>query len=269
VSRRAYFDHDGVIPFAHRGGAKLWPENTLPAFRGAIEAGYRWIETDVQLTRDRQVVIFHDDLIDRTTDGRGPIAQLSLRELRRYDAGFWFSPRGRGHPFRGQGITVPTLEEAFDLHPQLRLNVELKSADPVLGQRLLEIIEHLGVQDRILVAGERSSVIRSFRRLSRGRLATSAGRREVAQFWAAARLGLERLLPVDYDALQVPPRERVEVVTRRFVEAAHRRGLAVHVWTIDEPAEMHRLLDLGVDGVMTDRPDLLREVMGDRSRAPR
>lgn len=269
MRRPAYLQHEGPIPFAHRGGAKLWPENTLVAFAGALEAGYRWIETDVQLTRDREVVIFHDDRLDRTTDGRGPISAVTLQELRRHDAGFWFSPRGHGYPFRGQGVTVPTLAEAFDLDPELRLNVEIKSQDPVLADRLLGIITELGVEDRILVAAARASVVRRFRRLSKGRVPTSAGRREVVQFWTAARLGLERWLPIEYEALQVPPRERVEVVTPGFVNAAHRRGLAVHVWTIDEPGEMERLLDLGVDGLMTDRPDLLRGVIADRSRRAR
>ena len=262
MATRAYLDHPGPIPFAHRGGAKLWPENTLTSFQGAIDAGYRWIETDIHMTADGEIVIFHDATLSRTTEGHAPIAELTLRELKRYDAGFRFSPAEGGFPFRGRQIRIPTLTEALELHPELRLNIEIKPAATAVARRLWEYIDHHGLEDRVLVASERTRSIRHFRRLSRGRVATSAGRREVVQFWTAARAGVVRALPIAFDALQVPVREGVEVVTPRFVQAAHRRGVAVHVWTIDDPDEMRRLLALGVDGLMTDRPDRLNAVMG-------
>lgn len=262
MAARAYLDHAGPIPFAHRGGAKLWPENTLTSFQGALDAGYRWIETDIHMTADGEIVIFHDPTLSRTTEGHAPIAELTLRELKRFDAGFRFSPEGGGYPFRGREIRIPTLTEALALHPELRLNIEIKPTAPDVARRLWEYIDHHRIEDRVLVASGRTAVIRRFRKLARGRVATSAGRREVVQFWTAARAGVTRALPIAFDALQVPVREGVEVVTPRFVEAAHRRGLVVHVWTVDDPHEMRRLLALGVDGLMTDRPDLLNLVMG-------
>jgi glycerophosphoryl diester phosphodiesterase len=262
---RAYLDHPGPIPFAHRGGAKLWPENTLEAFRGALAAGYRWIETDIHATADGTLVVLHDATLDRTTDATGPVAAWSHGALQRADAGYWFSPDGgRSRPFRGRGVRIPTLAEAFALHPDLRLNVEIKSRRPDVPRRLWDLIEAERLHDRILVAAEHTPTIRRFRELARGRVATSAGRAEAVAFFAASRVRGEALVPVAYDALQVPERERVRVVDPRFVAAAHRRGIVVHVWTVDEPAPIRRLLDLGVDGIMTDRPDHLAEILPTR-----
>ena len=257
------------LAFAHRGGALLWPENTLPAYRNAVDLGYRYIETDLHMTRDGVIVTLHDDTLERTTNGRGPVLELSLAELKSLDAGYRFSRDGETFPYRGQGVTVPTLAELFELAPDLRANVEVKQEAPPMVRALWELIEEQGLHDRILVASFRDAVVREFRRLSGGRVATSAATREALRFWLASRLGLERLPRIEYDALQVPVRYgRLTVVDRRFVAAAHHRGLQVHVWTVDEPAEMRRLLDLGVDGLMSDRPDLLKEVLVERGAWP-
>lgn len=255
---RAYFDAPRPIAFAHRGGAKLWPENTLTAFEGAIELGYRYIETDAHLTRDGVLVLFHDATLDRTTDGHGPIAARTLAELQRLDAGHRFSPDGRAFPWRGRGVRIPTLDEALALHPDLRLNIEMKARTPPMMEAMWRFIESRGCHDRLLVAAEHTPTGRAFRRLSRGRVATSAGAREVLTFWLAARGRVPRLPRIDYDALQVPEHHHgLRVVDAGLVRAAHRRGLHVHVWTVDDPEAMTRLQALGVDGIMTDRPDRL------------
>lgn len=259
------------IAFAHRGGAALWPENTRVAFEGALGLGYRYIETDVHITKDGRIVCFHDDTLERTTDGRGPIAALTLHELKKLDAGYRFTPDGgRTHPFRGQGITVPTLEEALALHPELRLNLEIKPRRAYMERALWEELERLGAHERVLVAAAYDPCVHRFRALRPSMsLPTSPGMRGVLRFWAGVRTGLGRFDRYPYQALQVPPTYRgLTVVDRPFVEAAHRHGLHVHVWTIDEPREMERLLDLGVDGVMTDRPDLLKKVMQARGLWP-
>jgi glycerophosphoryl diester phosphodiesterase len=265
VARRSYLEHPGPTAFAHRGGGKLWPENTLVAFQGALEQGYRYIETDIHVTADGELVVFHDSHLDRTTDGHGLVKDHSLAELQRFDAGFHFTADGREFPHRGTGVRVPTLEELLALHPELRVNIEMKPEDPAVVRRVWEFIEHHRIHDRVLIAAERTEAVRAFRRMSKGAVATSAGRREVATFWAAARVGAARLLQPPFDALQVPVRERVEVVTPRFLAAAKRHAIHVHVWTIDDPDEMRRLLDLGVDGLMSDRPDVLSEVMSAHS----
>lgn len=269
--RRPFLQGPHPLAFAHRGGSLLWPENTMLAFRGAVEMGYRYLETDLHATRDGVLVLIHDDTLERVTDGSGPVWEHTLAELQRFDAGYHFSPDGgRTYPYRGQGATVPTLEEVVEAFPDVRLNVEIKQArlsgrqeQPPVVAAVVDFIEKRGLQDRLLVASFRDRLVREFRRHSGGRVATSAAQGEAVRFWLASRLRLERLLRIPYDALQVPTRYgSLTVVDRRFVEAAHRCGLEVHVWTVDEPGEMRRLLDMGVDGLMSDRPDLLLEVAG-------
>lgn len=258
VPRRPFLRESSPLRFAHRGGAKLWPENTLLAFRGALELGCRHIETDVHLTRDGEIVVFHDHRLERTTDGTGFVRDHTLAELRRLDAAHRFSPDGREFPHRGRGVQIPTLAEAIALHPELKLNIEIKERAGGLPAALHRFVEREAIHDRVLVAAFEDALVREFRSLSRGSVATSAGRREVALFFAASRARAERFVPVGYDALQVPPRQgRLTIVDRRFLSAAHARDLAVHVWTIDEPSEIRRLSALGVDGIMSDRPDLL------------
>jgi glycerophosphoryl diester phosphodiesterase len=258
---RRYFPSRGIACFAHRGGAACWPENTLVAFRGGLDSGCMWIETDVHMTRDGHVVCFHDAALDRTTNGRGRIRDFDLAELRRFDAGDRFTPDGRGYPFRGQGITIPTLEEVAALEPTAFINLEIKQAQPPMAHALWRSIEALGLHDRVLVASADTTLVRAFRKPARGTVPSSAGRAEIFAFWLAARAGQTSLLPIEYDALQVPVRSGpLEIVNRSFVEAAHARGLAVHVWTIDDAALMRSLIELGVDGIMTDQPRRLAEL---------
>jgi len=264
VPRRLFLQAPRPLAFAHRGGSLLWPENTMLAFRGAVEMGYRYLETDLHATRDGALVLIHDDTLERTTDGSGPVWEHTLAELKRFDAGYHFSPDGgRTYPYRGRGVTVPTLEEVLEAFPEVGINVEIKQEQPPAVAAVVDFIERRGLQDRLLVASFRDRVVQEFRRRSGGHVATSAARGEARLFWLASRLRLERFLRVPYDALQVPARYGSRtVVDRRFVEAARRRGLQVHVWTVDEPEEMRWLLSLGVDGLMSDRPDLLLEVVG-------
>jgi glycerophosphoryl diester phosphodiesterase len=267
--RRPFLDVDAPLLFAHRGGAALFPENTLDAFRGALELGIPFLETDVHLSRDGVLVVHHDATVNRTTNGSGKVADLTLSELRKLDAGYRFSPGGGAFPFRGKGLTIPTLEEAFALSPTVRFNVELKTAGRAAAHALWSFIEAGELHDRILVAAEVHATIRRFRRLSRERVATSASHREALAFLAATRLHLDGVLPVAFDALQIPVRHRgVRVLDRRLVQAAHRHGVQVHAWTIDDPAEMRELLALGVDGLMSDRPDLLAPLANPGSRMP-
>ncbi len=257
------------IAFAHRGGAALWPENTIAAFEGAVALGYRYIETDLRMTKDGAIVCFHDERLERTTDGRGRVADLTLDELRRLDAGHRFRSGG-AHPFRGRGLVVPTLDEALALHPDLRLNVEIKQRSPAMERALWDEIDRLDAHERLLVAAEHDPLVHRFRALRpRRAMPTSPGIRGVLRFWAGVRSGLWRFDRYAFQALQVPARWRgITVVDRAFVDAAHDHGLHVHVWTIDEPAEMRALLDLGVDGLMTDRPDRLKDVMVERGLWP-
>jgi glycerophosphoryl diester phosphodiesterase len=254
------------VAFAHRGGAARWPENTLTAFEGAVGLGYRYVETDVHRTRDGAIVCVHDATLERTTDGAGNVWDHTLAELKALDAGYRFSSDGQRFPFRGRGCVIPTLEDAFALHPELRLNVEIKQRAPAMEEALWREIDRLGVHERILVAAAHDPLMERFRRARpHAPMPTSPGFRGVLRFWLGAESGLHHLARYPFDALQVPPRHRgLTVVDRRFVEVAHRHGIRVHVWTIDEADEMRRLLDLGVDGIMTDEPELLAAVFAER-----
>ena len=266
VDRLDPFARERPIAFSHRGGRLRWPENTLLAFRQSAELGYRYFETDLHLSADGVLMVFHDDTLDRITDGSGPIGDYTASELKRFDAAFRFGS-DRGWPYRRQGVTIPTLEEVMTAFPHASFTLELKQAG--LGDPLVQLIEQHDLWHRVMVGGYADEWVKEVRRLSGGRVPTSSGRHETLLFWLASRVGVG--LPIRADALQVPVTNNgLTVVDRRFIKAAHQAGKQVHVWTINDPPEMHRLLDLGVDGLMSDVPDVLLAVLDERgSGGPR
>ncbi|MEU6199071.1 glycerophosphodiester phosphodiesterase [Streptomyces sp. NPDC047061] len=246
--RHPYLDHPGPIPFAHRGGAADGLENTVAQFRRAVELGYRYIETDVHATADGRLVAFHDDTLDRVTDGAGRISDLPWEAVRQ--------ARVAGRE------PLPLFEELLEEFPDVRWNVDAK-AEPAL-RPLLDLIEKTDSYDRVCVGSFSEARVLRAQRLAGPRLATSFGTRGVVGLRLRS-WGLPAAVRRSAVAAQVPESQSgVPVVDRRFVRAAHARGLHVHVWTINEPDRMHRLLDLGVDGIMTDHIDTLREVMQKR-----
>jgi len=242
------------------------PENTLEAFRIAAEAGAGGLELDVHMTEDGKVVVIHDDTVDRTTDGSGAVRGMTLEEVRGLDAGHRFSPDGGAtHPWRGRGLRVPELGEVLRGFPNLAVNADVKEARPGIEAAVLREVRAAGAEGRVLVVSEEQAVVDRLRALAGGRVRTGASRREIRTFYLMSLLSLEGLLVPAYDALQVPTEHRsVRVVTPRFVRAAHRRGARVDVWTIDDADEMRRLLDLGADAVMTNRPEVLAAVLRGR-----
>ena len=258
------------VNLAHRGASLQAPENTLEAFRLALEEGAGGLELDVHTSRDGEVVVIHDDATDRTTDGLGPVREKPLSEIKTLDAGFRFSSdEGASFPYRGRGLGVPTLKEVFRQFPRAAINVEIKEDLPGIEEIVLRIIKEAGAEGRTLVASQKHGVNQRFRKVSRGAVPTSASQFEIGLFYLLARLRLERLLRPSYKAMQVPVRHRgIEVLTPRFVAAAHDRGVRVDVWTIDGPDEMRRVLDLGVDVIMTNRPRVLAEVLKQRRGVP-
>jgi glycerophosphoryl diester phosphodiesterase len=265
VPEHQYFKGDAGRPLviAHRGGAGLWPENTLYGFEHARALGVDVIETDVHATKDGELVIFHDETVDRTTDGTGRVGSLTLAELKRLDAAFRFSPDGgRSFPLRGLGVTVPTLREVFEALPQMRFNIEPKHGAPSLATPLCGLIRERGMTQRVLVASFSGSILAEFRREC-PEVATSAATGEVASFLTLQSAGLAASYSPAMQALQVPERAgAVRVLTRDFVEAAHGRNLRVHVWTVNAEGDMRRFIEMGVDGIMTDYPDRLLRVLG-------
>lgn len=252
----AYLDHPGPVALAHRGFSAAHPENSMAAFEAAVRLGFTYVETDVHGTADGVAVAFHDTTLDRVTDARGAIAEL---------------PWSRVRAARIEGTEpVPRLDELLDAWPALRVNIDVK-ASSAIGPTV-EVIERLGAHDRVCVASfsdaRRRAVVDA---LSRP-VATSAGNRVTATFLALARAGADRGVRRalrGVACLQVPERHgRVRIVSERTVEAAHRAGVQVHVWTVNEADDMRRLLDLGVDGLVSDRADVLRGVLRERGQWP-
>ncbi len=259
-----FFSHEHPIAISHRGGAGLWPENTLHAFQESYDLGFRSFETDLHLSRDGEIVLLHDHTLERTTDGNGLVWDLSAAELGSLDAGFWFGPES-GYPFRDKGLRVPMLEEVLTTFPDTFFTLEMKMS---LAGPVTDLIRRLNAWDRVIVAGYHDSWVRAFRRATGGRVATSTARGEIGLFWAASRI--RRGFRMHASVLQVPLRHwGIRLLDERFLSAAHAAGMQVHAWTIDDPAQMGGLLDLGADGIMTDYPDLLMEVMvGRQSGGP-
>nr|WSY56457.1 glycerophosphodiester phosphodiesterase [Streptomyces sp. NBC_00886] len=246
--RHPYLDHPGPIPFAHRGGAADGLENTVFQFRRAVELGYRYIETDVHATADGKLVAFHDETLDRVTDGAGRIADL-----------FWSDV---SHARVAGREPVPLFEELLETFPEVHWNVDVK-AEPALHP-LLDLLERTDSWNRVCVGSFSEKRVVRAQHLAGPRLATSFGTRGVLNLRLRS-WGVPVAVRRSAVAAQVPEEQSgVPVVDRRFVRAAHARGVQVHVWTINEADRMHRLLDLGVDGIMTDHIDTLREVMVER-----
>jgi glycerophosphoryl diester phosphodiesterase len=262
-STRAFLDHPTPIAIAHRGGAEELPENTLPAFDAAVALGYHHLETDAHLSADGVVFAFHDHVMERVTDRRGRVSQLSAAEIAGADAAHHFSPDGVTFALRGTGIRVPTMEEMLTRWPGVFVNIDAKS-DRVV-RPLVDLLRRLDAFDRVCIGSFSDERLRAVRRLSGGAICTSAGPAGVTAAWLASRTG--RMPRGQFDCLQVPSRAiRLVVVDSRFVDAAHRAGLQVHVWTIDHEREMHQLLDIGVDAIMTDRPRRLCQVLIQRGQ---
>ncbi|MFI5954227.1 glycerophosphodiester phosphodiesterase [Cryptosporangium sp. NPDC051539] len=246
-----YLDAPRPLAFAHRGGAAHGFENTMTAFSQAVDAGYRYVETDVHATADGALVAFHDRTLDRVTDRSGAIAALPLTEVRAARI--------------GGTEQVPLFDELLDAWPDVRINIDVKADAAV--EPLVEAVREHRAEDRVCVGSFSDARLRRVRAAFGGSVATSLGPRDVARLKLASLTGSRPRFGPGVCAAQVPVRHGgLRVVDARFVAAAHRAGLQVHVWTIDDATTMHRLLDLGVDGIMTDRIDVLRDVLTSRGQ---
>jgi glycerophosphoryl diester phosphodiesterase len=246
-----YLEHPGVLAFAHRGGAEDYPENTMLAFNAAVGMGYRYIETDVHITADGHLLAFHDDRLDRVCDGEGLIQALPWSAVK--------SARVAGsEPI----VELPELLETFS---ETRFNLDIKHWAAL--EPCLDLLDRMRCWDRVCIGSF------SDRRLGRVRGAIIQSHLNVCTsmgpLGVLAMKAREFRLPTGSRAqcAQVPVKHAgIPVVTRGFVDTCHRQGIQVHVWTIDDPAEMRRLVELGVDGLMTDKPSLLKQVLVEMGR---
>jgi len=268
-----------VLNYAHQGGAREGPSSTLHAMRRAVEAGAHAIELDVHATADRQLVVCHDATVDRTTDGSGRIADLTWDHIKCLDNAHWWVPDQvvnheagvddytlRGRAPEDPDLRIPLLREVLETFPGIFLNLDIKETKPATEpyeDLLAGLLRDFERADDVIVASFSDDAIAAFSAVA-PEISTAAATNATAAFYFAMIQG-EVAPATTHRALQVPKEfGGIPVVTEQFVETAHKHGLAVHVWTIDEEDEMHRLLEVGVDGIMTDRPSVLAGVLRQR-----
>jgi glycerophosphoryl diester phosphodiesterase len=255
----------GPLLIGHRGAAGWVPENTMASFRDAVD---RWavdmIELDVRASSDGHCVVIHDPTVDRTTDGAGRVADKTLAELSELDAGYRFQDGDGDFPFRGHGLRIPTIDEVLEALPDTPLTIEVKIG--TAQAPMFEAIRRFDAADRVVVAGmnHRDRIL-----FGDYRGARSGSTRDVRGFYLLHRLFAGRVWRRSCEVFQVPERQgRLRLVTPRFIRDAARHRLPVHVWTVNDPADMERLLDWGVDALITDRPDLAAGVLAERAGRP-
>ncbi|MDT8861612.1 glycerophosphodiester phosphodiesterase [Alkalihalobacillus sp. MEB130] len=265
--KKPFFENDRPMVIAHQGGEHLAPSNTLLAFEHARELGVDVLEFDIHITQDEHLVAIHDPTVDRTTDGIGRVDELSLEKIKELDAGYYFQDLEGKYRFRGQGVKIPTVEEIFETFSDMRMIIEIKDTNaaediPIIIDKLWTFIQAYGLEDRVLIGSFDQTIIDKFQEATNGTVATGAGKQEVIKFVAFNTLYLNGLYRPQVDAIQIPTEQSVlDLTSARLIRAANKRGLGVHYWTINDPETMRYLLEQGANGIITDRPDLLLQIM--------
>ena len=257
-----------VLIIAHQGGEGLRPSNTMAAFENAVALGVDVLEMDLHGTADNRLVLIHDTTVDRTTDGSGKVREMTLAEIQTFDAGYyWTEDDGQTYPYRGQGIIIPTLDELIATFPNMPLNIEIKQREPSIAGQLCQTLQTHGLTQQTLVASFHEQAMSEFR-VACPEVATSMVQAEIVPFFVLSTLFLGATYQASVPSVQVPefrggivPWGDLQVVNGRFVRDAQRQNMEVHVWTVNETADMERMLALGIDGIITDRPDRLLELL--------
>lgn len=259
-STKVYFEEP--LNIAHRGASGVAPENTLVSFHQALELGADVLELDIHATKDGEIVVIHDQTVDRTTNGTGMVKDLTLADLKKLDAGYCFTlDGGKTYPYRGQDITIPTLKEIFAEFPSCRINIEIKQLAPPIELKVLKLIQQAEMVNKTLVVSQYGEVIERFR-VSAGDIATGASENELRDFMIYLKLKAVPFYKPKADAFQVPEwYDQYHIATEAFLEAAHSKNIKVHVWTVNDEDSMRRLLEMGVDGIITDYPSRLSKVL--------
>lgn len=258
-------DTPDVLVMAHQGGEHIRPDNTMAAFEYAYELGVDVLEMDIHSTADGHLVVIHDDTVDRTTDGTGAVNSFTLAEIQQLDAAYRWPHHVENpteFPYRGQGITIPTLAEVFAAFPGMLINVEIKQVEPPILEPLCDLIKEYGKEDEVLVVSFDDNTTVAFREACPG-IATGATAGETRLFFGLNTAFLGAIYRPRMEAFQVPEYSGgIHVVTERFVAGAHRQNVDVHVWTVDDRDDMARFIEMGVDGIITNEPDVLLELLG-------
>jgi glycerophosphoryl diester phosphodiesterase len=251
------------LVIAHQGGDGVWPGESMLAFDESVKLGVDMLEADIHMTRDGVLVLLHDETVDRTTDGSGLIKEMTLDQIKALDAAYDWSPDGgKTFPYRGQGVQIATVEELFTAHGNVPMVLEIKQAQPSIAGPLCDLLKSHDMQDKLIVGSFSEESVDDFRRVC-PEVATSAAEDEVRTFFIMNTLFLGGAYTPAATAMQVPEyNSGLHVVTAGFIAAARARGMQVHVWTVNEEADMQRMVELGVDGIITDRPDRLVRLLG-------
>ncbi|MCA1064264.1 glycerophosphodiester phosphodiesterase [Rossellomorea sp. AcN35-11] len=258
---------DLPLVIAHQGGKHLAPGNTIEAFQNAVDLGVDVIETDIHITKDGHLVTIHDPTVDATTDGSGYVKDYTLPELQRLDAGFTFQDLDGEYSYRGKNVYIPTLEEVFQRFPDMRVNIEIKDDNPGnrmddIVQKLMNLIAEYDMEEKVLIASFDQDIIARFESYSDGKVATQGGKQEAQKFVHLHKLFLRNLYETKVDAFQLPLQEGdIDLTDPNLIKEAHRKGLHIHYWTINDKETMEELVKKGADGIITDRPDILLEVL--------
>lgn len=264
---KPFFENGGLpLVIAHQGGEHLAPSNTMIAFEQAVEMGVDVLETDIHITKDGYLVAIHDPTVDRTTNGQGAVAELTLEELKELDAGFHFIDLEGKNSFRGKGVTIPTVEEMFQAFPNTRIEIEIKDTNPPeryeeIAGKLWELTVKYNREDTLLVASFDQEILETFNSFTDGKVALVGGKQEITRFVLLHKLFVRNLYKPEVEAFQVPLQESIfDLTNQRLILDAQRSGVQMHYWTIDDKETMRYLLERGADGILTNRPDLLLEV---------
>jgi len=255
-------DLTDTLVIAHQGGDGIAPGNTMLAFQNAVDIGVDVLEMDLHITKDDVLVLIHDETIDRTTNGTGEVESMTLDEIKQYDAGYdWSNDNNATFPFRGQGITIPTLEEVFTAFPQMKMTIEIKKSNKSMIEPFCDMIREYDMQDKIVVASFYDDKMKAFREEC-PEVATSSAKNETTVFVLLSKVFLTGFYSPQFYSLQVPEESSgITVMTESFIRAAHERNLAVEPWTINDEETMRKFIEWGVDGIMTDRPDIMIETL--------
>ena len=270
IKQKSFFNHDRPLVIAHQGGELLAPSNTMTAFENAAEMGVDVLETDIHITKDGHLVTIHDPSVDRTTNGKGNVADLTLAEIQELDAGYHFKDLEDNYSFRGKDVYIPTVDEMFQTFGDLKIEIEIKDDNPPekideIASKLWDLIEKYQMEEKILISSFDQDILKTFDKYANGTVAITAGRQEVKNFVVFHKFYLRNLYIPTVDAFQIPVEDSgFDLTEQKLIDGAHRLGMEVHYWTIDDPSTMEKLIDAGADGILTNRPDLLLELLDEK-----
>ncbi|MBU0905663.1 MAG: glycerophosphodiester phosphodiesterase [Planococcaceae bacterium] len=263
--------YDSPIILAHRGGSLIAPENTMVAFKNAAELGVHGFEIDIRLTKDEEIIVFHDEYVDRTTDGAGRVADMTLDELKLLDFGYQFLNEEQEYAYRGQGESVTTLRELFEQFPQMLINIDMKDSPEtyegsLIPSKLWRLIEEMGAQHRVVVTSFFDEQIDRFNLYAQNNVALGAGENEVRKAYSAYTSQFGHLYHPRTDVMQIPVKSGVFPLDGAgFIHFLSKLNVPVHYWTINDKETMERLLVAGAKGIITDRPDIAVQLLADKS----